>query len=55
MHYYNLKDKTILSIGCGSGEDSIYLKRQGAAKSIGIDMSDAMINMRDSYPECDSM
>ncbi|MEP6613100.1 MAG: methyltransferase domain-containing protein [Mucilaginibacter sp.] len=50
----NLEGKIVLSIGCGSGEDSVYLKRQGAAKSVGIDMSDEMIGIaRNSYPECE--
>lgn len=50
----NLEGKTVLSVGCGSGEDSIYLKRQGAAKSVGIDMSDEMIKIaQNSYPECE--
>lgn len=50
----NLDGKTVLSIGCGSGEDSIHLKRQGALKSVGIDMSDEMIAIAgNSYPECE--
>jgi len=50
----DLNGKTILSIGCGSGEDSIHLKRQGAEKSIGIDISHEMIGIaKDSYPECE--
>jgi len=50
----NIEGKTVLSVGCGSGEDSIYLKRLGAARSVGIDMSDAMIDIaRNSYPECE--
>jgi len=50
----DLKDKTVLSIGCGSGEDSIHLKRQGAERSIGIDISDELIAIaKSSYPECE--
>lgn len=50
----NVKDKTVLSIGCGSGEDSIYLKRQGARRSVGIDLSDELIGIaKRSYPECE--
>ncbi|HEY1041395.1 MAG TPA: class I SAM-dependent methyltransferase [Candidatus Paceibacterota bacterium] len=50
----DLINKTVLSIGCGSGEDSIYLKKQGAEKSIGIDLSDELIDIaKDSYPECE--
>jgi SAM-dependent methyltransferase len=50
----DIKGKTVLSVGCGSGEDSVYLKRQGAQKSIGIDISNELIKIaRDSYPECE--
>lgn len=50
----DLSGKTVLSVGCGSGEDSIYLKRQGAEKSIGIDLTPELIDIaKDSYPECD--
>ncbi len=50
----DIKGKTVLSIGCGSGEDSIHLKRQGANRSIGIDISDEMIGIaKNSYPECE--
>lgn len=50
----DLTGKTVLSVGCGSGEDSISLKRRGAEKSVGIDMSDELIGIaRNSYPECD--
>lgn len=50
----NLEGKTVLSVGCGSGEDSVYLKKQGAAKSTGIDMSGEMIGIaKSSYPECE--
>lgn len=49
-----LEGKIVLSIGCGSGEDSIYLKRRGAAKSVGIDMSEEMIGIAgNSYHECE--
>ncbi len=50
----DLKGKTVLSVGCGSGEDSIYLKRHGAAKSVGIDITGELIAVaKDSYPECE--
>lgn len=50
----DLKGKTVLSVGCGSGEDSIYLKRQGAEKSVGIDLIEELINIaKNSYPECE--
>jgi len=50
----DLKGKTVISIGCGSGEDSVHLRRQGAERSIGIDISDEMIGIaKESYPECE--
>jgi SAM-dependent methyltransferase len=50
----DIKGKTVLSVGCGSGEDSIYLKRQGAGRSIGIDISNELIGIaKGSYPECE--
>lgn len=50
----NLTNKIVLSLGCGSGEDSNYLKRQGADKSIGIDLSTGLLtHARNSYRECE--
>lgn len=50
----DLNDKTVLSVGCGSGEDCIHLKRQGAERSIGVDISDELIAIaKSSYPECE--
>jgi SAM-dependent methyltransferase len=50
----DLKGKAVLSVGCGSGEDSMYLKRQGAARSVGIDISPEIIAIaKNSYPECE--
>ncbi len=50
----DLKSKTVLSVGCGSGEDSMYLKRQGAEKSVGIDLIDELVTIaKNSYPECE--
>ena len=50
----DLKGKKVLSLGCGSGEDSHYLKNMGALESIGIDASKEMIKIASaSYPECD--
>lgn len=50
----DLKEKSVLSLGCGSGEDSHYLKKQGAKKSIGIDLSKELIKIAtESYPECE--
>ena len=50
----DLKGKTVLSIGCGSGEDSNYLKKQGAVKSVGIDLSSELINIASAtYSDCE--
>lgn len=44
----------VLSIGCGSGEDSIYLKNQGAKRSVGIDLTIELIDIAEqSYPDCE--
>lgn len=49
----NIKNKSVLSLGCGSGEDSSYLKKRGAKKSVGIDISSELIKIAaESHPEC---
>ncbi len=49
----DIKNKTVLSLGCGSGEDSSHLKKLGAKKSIGIDISSELIKIAlKSHPEC---
>lgn len=49
----DLRDKKVISLGCGSGEDSHYLKQQGAELSIGIDISEELIKIATkSYPNC---
>lgn len=50
----DLTNKIVLSLGCGSGEDSNYLKKQGADKSVGIDLSTGLLaHARESYGECE--
>lgn len=50
----DLKDKAVLSIGCGSGEDSNYLKKQGASQSVGIDLSSELIKIAsETYSDCE--
>ncbi len=50
----NLKNKTILCIGCGSGEESSYIKSLGAKKVVGIDISSGLIELaKKNYPECE--
>lgn len=50
----DLKGKNVLSLGCGSGEDSKHLKTMGAKKSVGIDISKELIKIAsESYPTCE--
>lgn len=49
----NIKNKKVISLGCGSGEDSNYLKKLGASKSVGIDISKNLIEIaKTTYPNC---
>ncbi|HMQ02009.1 MAG TPA: class I SAM-dependent methyltransferase [Candidatus Doudnabacteria bacterium] len=48
----NLKGKTILCIGCGTGEECAYLKSLGAKRVVGIDISKGLIKVaKKSYPD----
>ncbi len=52
----DLTNKTVLSLGCGSGEDSYHMKKSGAKESVGIDISSAMIKIASqSHPDCHFM
>lgn len=49
----DLTGKKVLSLGCGSGEDSQYLSQSGAKESIGIDISDKLLKIaKETYPDC---
>lgn len=49
----NLHSKSVLSLGCGSGEDCHYLASQGANEVVGIDISEGLVKIaKESYPEC---
>jgi len=49
----SVKGKRVLSVGCGSGEDTVYLKKLGAVESIGIDISEGLIKIaKNDYPGC---
>ncbi|MBI4239677.1 methyltransferase domain-containing protein, partial [Candidatus Uhrbacteria bacterium] len=49
-----LKGKHVLSLGCGSGEDASYLKKRGATRSVGIDISRELINIaKQNHPACE--
>lgn len=41
----NLKGKSVLCLGCGSGEECSYLKSQGAKDVVGIDISNKLLNI----------
>jgi len=50
----DLEGRTVISLGCGSGEDSNYLQTHGAVKSVGIDISEKLIDIaKTSYPDCE--
>ena len=40
----DLKDKSILCIGCGTGEECEHLKSLGAKRVVGIDISKGLID-----------
>ncbi len=47
----DLKGKSVISLGSGSGEDCDYLKAQGAVRVVGVDISEALVAIaRESYP-----
>ncbi len=48
----NLKNKTVLCLGCGSGEEVSQLKIFGAKKIVGIDISSGLIKIaKKNHPE----
>jgi len=48
----NLKNKVVLDIGCGTGEESEHLKSLGAKRVVGVDISKGLIELaKKSYPE----
>jgi ubiquinone/menaquinone biosynthesis C-methylase UbiE len=48
----NLKDKTVLCIGCGTGEECEHIKSLGAKRVVGIDISKERINfLKKSNPD----
>lgn len=50
----DLNGKRVLSLGCASGDDSAQFKVQGAAESVGIDISEQLVEIaRKNHPECE--
>src|SRR5688572_21549783 len=48
----NLKDKKILLLGCGTGEESMLLEDFGAGSMIGVDLSKESVRLaNESYPK----
>lgn len=48
----HLKGKTVLCIGCGSGEECEHLVKRGAKRALGIDTSKQLIAIaKESYPD----
>ncbi|OGC83075.1 MAG: hypothetical protein A2W07_00125 [candidate division Zixibacteria bacterium RBG_16_43_9] len=46
-----IKGKTVLDVGCGSGRYALEFARRGADKILGIDFAQAMIDLAKSYTE----
>lgn len=47
----NLSNKSVLCVGCGTGEECDFLIKQGAEKVVGIDISKGLIDYaKKSYP-----
>ena len=50
----DLNGKSVISLGCGSGEDCNYIKQHGASNVVGIDISEQLLKAASSaYPKCD--
>lgn len=50
----DLAGKSILCLGCGSGEECAELKSRGAARVVGIDSARGLIEQaKYSYPDCE--
>lgn len=49
-----INGKATLSLGCGSGEDAQYLKTKGALRSVGVDITQELIDIaKRNYPDCE--
>lgn len=51
----DVKNKKILDLGCGYGENCKYYKEQGALQVLGLDISKHMIDMANKYNKLDDI
>lgn len=51
----DVKNKTILDLGCGYGENAKYYKEQGASYVLGIDISEHMIDIANKENKIDGI
>lgn len=51
----NLKDKSVLDLGCGYGENDLYLKNKGASYVLGTDISNHMIEIANKENKADGI
>lgn len=50
----DLIGKRVLVLGCGPGEDAGYLKSQGAAEVVGVDISEKLFEIaKENHPDCE--
>lgn len=50
----DLDGKSVLSLGCGPGEDSAHLRTLGASRSVGVDVSEELLKIaKEKHPECE--
>jgi len=50
----DITGKTVISIGCGPGIDTEWLRNRGASRAVGIDISEKLIDIaKNRYPECE--
>ncbi len=50
-----IKDKTVFDVGCGPGVYSVALAKLGAAKVVGVDFSQEMINIAQGRAEMENV
>jgi trans-aconitate methyltransferase len=49
-----LEGKSVISLGCGPGEDAYFLKKSGASRVLGVDISHELIKIaKNRCPDCE--